>query len=198
MTFAEYEAHVKTRMGEKRFHHSQGVAKACATLAEHYGVDVERARLAGILHDICKETHPEEQLKLIERSGIILSAAERSNPFLWHAPAGAAYVQGVLCVEDTEIVSAIACHTGGKAGMTPLEKVLFVADFISEDRTYPGADKLREAAFDSLEAVIVEGIAYTVTERMGQRFTIAEESIAAYNEALLVLEERKERTKWKL
>lgn len=198
MTYAELEAHVKSKMSERRFVHSQGVAEACARLAGRYGADVERARLAGILHDVCKELPTDEQLKLIENCGILLSTAERNNPPLLHAPAGAAYVQQVLGVTDPEIVTAIRCHTGGKAGMTTLEKILFVADFISEDRTYPGVEQLREAAKDSLEAVIVEGIAYTVTERVEQRLLIEPASLDAYNEALLILIERKEQTKWKL
>lgn len=198
MTYEQCEMHVKSKMGERRFAHSQGVAKACAELAERYGVDAERARLAGILHDVCKEMLTGEQLKLIEKYGIILSTVERNNPPLLHAPAGAAYAQQVLGVEDAEVISAIRCHTGGKAGMTTLEKVLFVADFISEDRTYPGVEQLREAAKDSLEAVIVEGIAYTVTERVGQRYLMEPASLDAYNEALLILIERKEQDKWKL
>lgn len=198
MTYAEYEAHVKSRMSERRFVHSQGVAKACAELAVRYGVDVERARFAGILHDVCKELPHEEQLKLLENCDILISTTEHNNPPLLHAPAGAAYAQQVLGVNDPEILSAIRCHTGGKAGMTTLEKILFVADFISEDRTYPGVEKLREAAKDSLEAVIVEGIAYTVAERTEQRLLIEPASLEAYNEALLILIERKEQTKWKL
>lgn len=198
MTYEECEARVKERLSEKRFYHSQCVADSCAALAEKYGADVEKARLAGILHDVMKEAPLEEQLQLIETSGILFTEAERRNTKLWHAVSGAAYVRLVLGVEDREILDAIACHTGGKAGMTVFEKVLFVADYISADRDYPGVEKLRLAAEDSLEAVIVEGIAFTVPERMEQRLTLEPRSIDAYNEALWTLEERKEQYKWKL
>lgn len=198
MTYQEYEQEVKKHLTEKRFSHSQCVADSCAELAAQYGADIERARLAGILHDVMKDTPPQEQLKLIEKSGIMLSAAERRNEKLWHAVAGAAFVRDVLQLDDQEIVDAIACHTGGKSHMTVFEKVLFVADYISADRDYPGVEKLREAAKDSLEAVIVEGIAFTIPERMGMRMTLEPRSIDAYNEALWILEERKEQHKWKL
>lgn len=184
MTYKEYEAEVKKHVSEKRFFHSQCVADCAAKLAARYGVDVEKARLAGILHDVMKDTPREEQLKLIEKSGIILSEAERRNVKLWHGLSGAVFVRDVLGVADQEIFDAIACHTGGKAGMTVFEKVLFVADYISADRDYPGVKELRKLAKKSLEAVIVEGIAFTVAERMEQRLTMEPRSIDAYNEAL--------------
>ena len=198
MTYEEYEQEVKRHLTEKRFYHSQCVADSAAALAAQYGADVERARLAGILHDVMKDTPPEEQLKLIEKSDIILTQAERRNIKLWHAIAGAVFARDVLGLKDQEIVDAIACHTGGKSGMTLFEKVLFVADYISADRDYPGVEKLREAAKDSLEAVIVEGVAFTVPERMDERLTLEPRSIDAYNEALWILEERGEQQKWKL
>lgn len=198
MTYQDYEQEVKKHLTEKRFYHSQCVADSCAVLAEKYGVDPQRARLAGILHDVMKDTPPAEQLKRIEKSGIMLSKAERRNEKLWHAVAGAAFVRDELKLNDREIIDAIACHTGGKSGMTVFEKVLFVADYISADRDYPGVDKLREAAKDSLEAVIVEGVAFTIPERMDQRMTLEPRSIDAYNEALWILEERKEQHKWRL
>ena len=192
MTFEEYEAEVKKHLTEKRFYHSQCVARCAARLAEKYGADVEKARLAGILHDIMKDTPPEEQLKIIEKYGIMLTEAERRNVKLWHAVSGAAYIEHVLGVEDREVIEAVACHTGGKAGMTLLDKVLFAADYISDDRDYPGVEELRVLSGSSLEEVMVEGIAFTIPERMEQRLTLEPRSIEAYNEELWTLEARKE------
>lgn len=188
MTYQEYEAAVRPHLSERRFYHSQCVAECAARLAEKYGADVEKARLAGILHDVMKDTGPQEQLKIMEQSGIILSEAQRRNTKLWHALSGAAYAQKALGVTDRDILEAIACHTGGKAGMTVLDKVLFVADYISDDRDYPGVEELRAAAQDSLEEVIVEGVTFTMQERMGERMTMEPRSIDAYNEALWILE----------
>lgn len=190
MTFEEYEAAVRPHLSQRRFYHSQCVAECAGELAERYGADPEKARLAGILHDVMKDTAPEEQLKIMEQSGIILSEAQRRNQKLWHALSGAAYAENVLGVADREIIDAIACHTGGKAGMTTLDKVLFVADYISADRDYPGVEELRTAAEKSLEEVIVEGVTFTMQERMGERMTMEPRSIDAYNEALWILEAR--------
>ncbi len=190
-TFKDYEAEVKKHLSEKRFYHSQCVAACAAQLAEQYGADPEKARLAGILHDIMKDTEPEEQLKIIEKYGIMLTEAERRNRKLWHAVSGAAYIEHVLGVRDREVVDAIACHTGGKSGMTLFDKVLFVADYISADRDYPGVEALRALSGSSLEEVMIEGIAFTIPERMEQRLTLEPRSIEAYNEALWELERRR-------
>ena len=189
-TFGDYEAEVKKHLSERRFYHSQCVARCAAELAEKYGADVERCRLAGILHDIMKDTPKEEQLKIIDKFGIMLTEAERRNVKLWHAVSGAAYVEHVLGLRDREITGAIACHTGGKSGMSLFEKVLFLADYISADRGYSGVEALRELSESSLEEVIVEGIAFTVPERMEARLTLEPRSIEAYNEALWELERR--------
>lgn len=194
MTYQEYEQEVRKHLTEERFYHSQCVAQCAAQLAEKYGADVEKARLCGILHDIMKNTPPEEQLKIIEKYGIMLTEAERRNVKLWHGVSGAAYVEHVLGVKDREVIDAIACHTGGKSGMTLLDKVLFVADYISADRDYPGVEELRVLAETSLEEVIIGGIAFTIPERMGARLTLEPRSIEAYNEALWLLEAQKPAT----
>lgn len=191
MTYEEYEAEVQKHLTCQRFYHSQCVAAEAARLARRYGADVEQARLAGILHDIMKDTPPEEQLKILGDSGIILTDMQRRTPKLWHSLCGAAYLEHTLGVTDQAVLQAVRCHTGGRSGMTLLDKVLFVADYISADRDYPGVEDMRQAADRSLEEAMVEGIAFTVNETMGQRRLLGQESIAAYNEALVILEEQK-------
>ena len=192
MTYEQYEQEVQRHLTEKRFYHSQCVAQEATRLAQRYGADVEKARLAGILHDIMKDTPPEQQLKILQDSGILLTKTQRHNRKLWHALAGAAYLQQTLQVKDGDIVEAVRCHTSGKKDMSLLEKVLFVADYISADREYPGVERMRQAAYRSLEEAIVEGVLFTVQELMGQRLPVAAESVEAYNDALLILEDRGE------
>ena len=93
MTYQEYEQEVQRHLTDRRFYHSQCVAREAARLAQRYGADVEKARLCGILHDIMKDTPPEEQLKILEDSGIILTKTQRQNKKLWHALSGAAYLE---------------------------------------------------------------------------------------------------------
>ena len=134
------------------------------------------------------------QLKILRDSGIILTKTQSRNRKLWHALAGAAYLRDALGVSDEEIVSAVACHTSGKGDMSLLEKTLFVADYISADRDYPGVEEMRRAADRSLEEAMVEGILFTVNELMEQRLPVAAESIQAYNDAIFTLEQKKEQS----
>lgn len=191
MTFEQYEQEVKRHLTQGRFYHSQCVAAEAEKLARRYGADPEKARLCGILHDVMKDTPPQEQLKILEKSGIILTVAQRRNRKLWHALSGAAYLREELGIADQEILGAVECHTSGKGGMSLLDKVLFVADYISADRDYPGVEELRVTAYRSLEEAMVEGIRFTVDELMGQELPVAAESIEAYNDAIITLQEQK-------
>ena len=191
MTYEQYEQEVKRHLTQGRFYHSQCVAAEAEKLARRYGADPEKARLCGILHDVMKDTPAQEQLKILEKSGIILTVAQRRNRKLWHALSGAAYLRDALGIADQEILGAVECHTSGKGGMSLLDKVLFVADYISADRDYPGVEELRVTAYRSLEEAMVEGIRFTVDELMGQNLPVAAESIEAYNDAIITLQEQK-------
>lgn len=192
MTYEEYEAEVRKHLTEKRFYHSRCVAKEAARLAARYGADVEKARLAGILHDVMKDTPPEEQLKIMDEFGIILEKRESPVPKPWHGAAGAAYLWGVLGVEDRELLAAVECHTWGKKDMTLFEKVLFVADYISADRDYPGIEEMRAAADRSLEEAIVKGVAWTLSDVAGQGKPLDPDSVFAYDDALRALKSGRE------
>ena len=128
---------------------------------------------------------PEEQLKRMTRYDIVLTEVERSGQTLWHAMLGAAYVEQELHIEDQDILNAIRYHTTGRAHMTLLEKVLFVADFTSSDRDYPGVEEIRKAARKSLLAAMLSGMTYTIQDLAERRLAIHPDTIAAYNEAVL-------------
>lgn len=174
-------------LSDKRYHHSICVAAAAKDLAQRYGSDVEKAETAGILHDIMKDIPQEKQLELMRDFGIELTRVERSAPKLWHAVLGAAYLKNKLKIEDTEILEAVRYHTTGRAGMTLLDKVLFIADFISADRNYDGVEELRKAASMSLEQAMIEGLAFTIADLAGMRKAIHPDTLQAYNEAALRL-----------
>ena len=190
MTYEQCECEVRQRLSEKRFYHSQCVAEEAVRLAVLYGADPEKARLAGLLHDILKDTPAEEQLKILQGFGIMMNDTELANQKLWHAISGAAFLEFGLGIRDRELLSAVRCHTSGRKNMTLLEKVLFVADYISADRDYPGVEELRAVARESLEEAIIEGVAFTVQELMSRREPVASASIDAYNDAVAVLTEK--------
>lgn len=186
----ECEKIIRPLLSGSRFYHSQCVSKEAVCLAKRYGADAEKAALAGILHDICKEMPLEEQLKIMKRFGIMMNETEKNVPKLYHAISGSAYVKYILGVDDEEIVQAIRWHTSGRKEMTLLEKVIFVADFISADREYQGVEEMRRLAKISLEDAMLCGISYTITELIQKKVLVDIHTAEAYNQVLLDLQKR--------
>lgn len=181
---------VRNRLSDYRYNHSVEVAKAAADLAEKYGGDVNKAALAGYAHDILKEQTRFEALDFFVSRGVKLTMVEMNAPKLWHAMAGAVYLREKYGLDD-DIISAVRYHTTGKAGMTQLEKILFVADFISADRDYNGVEEMRERAKVSLEYAMEEGLRFTINELSEKCVPIHPDTVSCYNE--IVLEEKERR-----
>ena len=195
MTYKEYEEIIEKRMKAGRFKHSKNVAKEAVRLAKKYGADVQKAETAGILHDATKETPDSEQLELIERAGIVLTPLERSTRKLWHAISGAAFVQVELGITDEDIINSIRYHTTGRAGMSLLEKVIFIADFTSAERDYDGVDKMRKLADKDLDEAVLEGMSFTIADLAQRKLTIAPDTFMGYNDVSFkaTLKEKKEK-----
>ena len=182
---AEFLKEIKKRLNPDRLYHSLNVADEAKKLAKHYGADEQKAFTAGLLHDILKNTPDSELLQYVERHGIMLTETERASRKTWHAMAGADFLRRELHVTDEDILSAVRWHTTGRAGMTLLDKVLFVADFISADRDYPGVERMREKAYVSLEDAMLEGLQFTINELVENAWPVHEDSIRAYNELVI-------------
>lgn len=180
--YKEYDKLLRSKLDDYRYIHSLGVAKSAKELAALYGADEEKAYTAGLLHDVMKNASPDEQLQIMEKADIILSPCEKLNQKLWHAIAGAAFLKTELNITDEEIISAVRWHTTGKAGMTTLEKTVYLADFISEDRTYPDVDEVRRLAHISLERAIVYTQKYCIQKLLSQNMIIDPSSVECYND----------------
>ncbi|MGN0567153.1 MAG: bis(5'-nucleosyl)-tetraphosphatase (symmetrical) YqeK [Acutalibacteraceae bacterium] len=180
--YREYDMLLRSKLDDYRYIHSLGVAKSAKELAALYGADEEKAYTAGLLHDVMKNASPDEQLQIMEKADIILSPCEKLNQKLWHAIAGAAFLKTELNITDEEIISAVRWHTTGKAGMTTLEKTVYLADFISEDRTYPDVDEVRRLAHISLERAIVYTQKYCIQKLLSQNMIIDPSSVECYND----------------
>ena len=177
--------HYLDSLSEYRRVHSLNVSAEAVRFAEKYGGDVEKARLAGLLHDVTKETDFDRQLQIIENGGIILTELEKRSPKLWHAISGACFVRDVIGVDDPDIFNAIRYHTTARAGMSQLEKIIFLADFTSAERDYPDIDVIRERAEHSLEDGMLYGIKFTISRLVGRGDLVSPDALAAYNEILL-------------
>lgn len=185
MNYEDYKNLIKGRMSEHRYIHSVNVAKQAVRLAKIYGCDEEKAKIAGILHDITKETPFDEQLKIISDGGIILDEFEKDSQKLWHPISGAAYIKTVLNIDDEDIFNAVRYHTTGRANMSLLEKVIFVADFTGEERNYNGVDIMKEKALRSLEEAMIYGLQFTLKDLSGRELVIHPNALACYNDLVL-------------
>lgn len=150
---------LKPRMSQSRFVHTLGVAYTAAALAMNYHYDnVDRAMLAGLMHDCAKGLSDEEKIGLCLDSGVMISDAEYANPSLLHAKAGAIIAEEEYWIHDEEILNAIRSHTTGYPNMTMLQKIIFVADFIEPNRDdiIPYLDRIQELAFKDIDKCVLE------------------------------------------
>ena len=147
----------------KRIPHVLGTEQEAIRLAERYGADVEKARVAALLHDCTKKLNMDEQLALCGQYGIELDELEQKALKLLHAKTGAAIARDVFGV-DEEIYKAIWWHTTGHANMTLLEKIIYLADYIEPSRNFPGVDKLRKMCYEDLNAGLLLGLEMSIEE----------------------------------
>lgn len=182
MTVEDYKELLKSKLNEKRYHHSLCVADEAKRLAEVYDGDSDKMYLAGLLHDVTKNTSDNEQLQLFEKFGIILSAVEKASPQIWHAVSGALFVRYELGIDDEDILSAIRYHTTGKKNMTLAEKIVYLADLTSADRNYPDVEEIRRLADLGLDEAIFAVLKFTVNNMSGKGLPLHPDTLDAYNE----------------
>ena len=187
INYDRFKRVIKARMGEKRFVHSCNVADEAVRLAKKYGADEEKAHIAGLLHDVTKETPHPEQLEFMISQGVPLSYLERSSPKLWHAISGSVFVREVMDIRDEDIINAIRYHTSGRADMSVLEKCIFIADFTSAERNYDDVEVIRALANKSLEEAMRYGLAFSISDLALKNAAIDPNAIACYNEVVLQL-----------
>ena len=147
----------------KRIAHVKGTEEEAVRLARRWGADEEHARRAAILHDCTKYLELDEQLQLCAKYGIVLDELEQQAVKLLHSKTGACVARHVYGVSD-DIYEAIFWHTTGKADMTLLEKLLYIADYMEPTRDFPGVERLRALAYEDLDAAVLLGCEMSIQE----------------------------------
>ncbi len=182
--YEQYTDIIRGRLTPKRFRHSLAVAEQARYLAEKYGADVEKAYTAGLLHDILKDTDGDSQLQILQDFAILLDNVEKQSPKLWHARAGAVFIEHILGIRDEDVVNAVRYHTTGRAGMTLLETILYLADFTSADRDYPDVNVLRELTDRDLLKAMEYATAYTIDDLHTSGCEVHPDTMACYHDIL--------------
>ena len=184
-------AKMETVMSEKRLRHCLGVEKAARELAERFGLDVEKAGLAGLLHDYAKKVSDEDFLSLIDKYQLDPGLKNWGNN-VWHGMVGIYKIQEDLGIKDAEILRAIEVHTVGSSTMSELDKVVYVADYIEHNRDFPGVDKARELAQRSLNQAVAYETARTVEHLAHKGRPIYPQTLETYNAFVGYLKEIEE------
>lgn len=143
--------YLKEKLNEHRYIHSLNVSKTAIKMAKLYNADVDKANIAGLVHDCAKNLSNDELLEICKHNKIEIDSICEKTPQLLHGVAGSIIAKEVMGINDDEILSAIKYHTVGKKNMNLLEKIIYVADYIEPGRDFPGVDELRKATFSNLD-----------------------------------------------
>ena len=169
---------VVSLLNPNRVRHVLGCRDTAVALAERWGADVTDAARAGILHDITKAIDGPLQLTLCDAYGKLLDDFSKRYPRTLHALTGSMVAQRIFG-ENPAVVSAIESHTTGKANMTLLEKIIYVADYMEPNRDFPGVEKLRELAFTDLDGALKLGLEMTLEHLKAQGAEVSPASRSA-------------------
>lgn len=155
MTIEQMTEKLKSVLEEKRFEHSICVMNSAVELAMHYGADVEKARIAGLLHDCAKNLPVERLYSICQSNGLQLDNITKNEAGLLHAFAGAYILNDEYGIDDDEIFDAVFYHTVGKPDMSLLTKIIFIADCIEPSRKAPWVDDVRTLVFEDIDAALI-------------------------------------------
>ena len=173
---------VRSRLSDKRYEHTINVKKMAVKLAKHYGTDPEQAALAALLHDAAKELPKDEMRAIMQAYPEYAQGGEARPTPVWHGICAAILARTEWGVEDEAVLSAIACHTAGKPGMSRLDKIVYLADMSSKERDWPGVNKLRKLELKDLDLAMLAALRQTNDFVLSQDKPLDPMSKAAYDE----------------
>ncbi|MDI6716682.1 MAG: bis(5'-nucleosyl)-tetraphosphatase (symmetrical) YqeK [Actinomycetota bacterium] len=176
---------LRKKVPPELYDHSIRTAEVAVRMAEVFGVDKNKANLAGLLHDYAKSMDGDNLIQLATRMGIEVNPVEMSVPYLLHASVGARLVEEDVGIKDKEIIQSIANHTIGSPAMTKLDKIIYVADMIEPGRPYKGLDPLRRMALDDLDKVFLEAYAHSLDYLIRSKKPIHPLTVEIWNKLVL-------------
>ncbi len=184
MEIEKLKEELKKYLKSERYTHSLCVMKISEELAEIYNVDKNKVMKAALMHDMAKELPFDELKKYVIDENIYVSKMEMILGVTLHGK-----VAADMCMKkykfDKEMCEAISNHTTGRANMSMLEKIVFIADKIDETRKYEGVEELRDLAFKNIDEAIISNIDYTIIYNIKKGRPLLEESIKTRNYILI-------------
>lgn len=148
---------MEKELDTKRYEHTLGVAYTAAALAMCYDVDPVKAETAGLLHDCAKCLSDDKKVSVCKKNNMAINLVECRNPYLLHAKAGYCIAKTKFEIDDQDILNAILNHTTGRPGMSTLEKIIYIADYIEPSRKQaPNLSEVRKMAFQDLDQALLK------------------------------------------
>lgn len=172
---------LEQNLSAKRYSHTIGVMYTAAALAMRYNEDMNKAMLAGLLHDCAKQLSLEDMLDLCANQNILLSDFEKNSPELLHSKAGAVLAKTKYNVADSDILEAISYHTTGRPNMSTLDKIIFLADYIEPNRKIiPGLEVTRTLTFTNLDSGLLSALEHSLDYLKSKQIDIDTMTIQTY------------------
>lgn len=180
MTRSELIDRLKKALKDKRFQHVLRVEETAIKLAEQYGVDVEKASIAGLCHDYAKQRPDEDFIAEIKKKGLNPLLLDYGNA-IWHGVVGAELIKDELGIWDEDILNAVRHHTTGAPVMTKLEQVIYMSDYIEPGRDFAGVKKARVITAANLQAGVAYQTKHTLAYLIGNGKPVYPKTIETYN-----------------
>ena len=172
---------LKISLDEARYEHTLGVMYTAGCMAMAFGYDVNKAMLAGLLHDCAKCMSHNERLILCEKYDVVVTTSELENKALLHAKAGAILAKIEYDICDEEILHAIEVHTTGEPNMSMLDKIIYIADYIEPGRDKaPNLELVRRIAYKDLDACMAQILSDSLSYLKTCNQIIDETTVKAY------------------
>lgn len=180
LSSSELIAKEKSNMDQKRFEHCKGVSETARKLAKLNHYDVDKAALAGFVHDYAKQVSVEEFREVIKTQGFDQDLLNW-NRAIWHGIVGTFFIKRDLKITDSEILTAVRRHTTADTEMTTLDKIVYMADYIEPGRSFPGVDEARKVTFSNLDNGVGYQLAHTLEYLINKRSKIYPRTLDSYN-----------------
>lgn len=158
----QIKKYLKENLKPKRYEHVLGVRESAIKLAEIYNGDIEKAKIAALVHDCAKNMNDQQLIKISKEHNLNINEICKQSPQLLHGPVGAIIAKETMGIEDKDILNAVAYHTTGRKNMSLLEMIIYIADYIEPNRTFPGIDSLRRLAYEDLELALLKSFDNTI------------------------------------
>jgi predicted HD superfamily hydrolase involved in NAD metabolism len=154
-------SYIEKNFSEKRRIHTFAVCELSIKLANHYGLDSDKAETAALFHDMFRDVSEKSINCYVKHLG--LDSKYLNNPNLAHGKIAAAVMERDYGITDRDVINAVSYHTTGREAMSEIEKIIYIADATEPNRSYPIVEMLRKLSFTNLDKAVLESLTHTIT-----------------------------------